>query len=207
MIQLWLLAGDFNDIKCEEEQRGGRLPNQAKLKRFRDNIEDCRLVDLNSKGPKFTWRGPVVNFADRLYKKLGCGLCNSERKNRFLEAFMKVGPKIQSDHHPLILLLKGPEGRKINRPFKFEAMWLKHKDFKRVLKDNWQRNDEVWNDLEELEPKLKIWNQEVFGNIKKQKKEILNRIAGIQKSLQRSQNPFLEDLESDLREELREVLE
>ena len=41
-----------------------------------------------------------------------------------------------------------------------------------------------------LASSLNIWNKEVYGNIFKQKRVLLARIRGIQKSLGKHDNPF-----------------
>jgi hypothetical protein len=55
MSGAWMIAGDFNDIKCEEEKRGGARVSVRKCNKFRERIDDCRLIDMEASGPKFTW--------------------------------------------------------------------------------------------------------------------------------------------------------
>lgn len=74
----WMLAGDFNDIKDPVEQKGGESVNENKCQRFLDNINRCRLIDMGSEGPRYTWRGPITSHTAMLYKKLDRGLCNAE---------------------------------------------------------------------------------------------------------------------------------
>ena len=76
-----------------------------------------------------------------------------------------------SDHFPIIL-----ESSKIKwgpTPFRFENMWLSHGAFIPFVKDVWD-NAEVqgWEGfkfmrkLKSLEDKMKVWNWEVFGDIR-----------------------------------------
>ncbi|XP_028768395.1 uncharacterized protein LOC114726004 [Neltuma alba] len=58
----WLLAGDFNDIKTPEEQRGGIKVNERKCNKFCSNMNDCNLIDMGTEGPKYTWKGPIVHL-------------------------------------------------------------------------------------------------------------------------------------------------
>ncbi|XP_028790434.1 uncharacterized protein LOC114746384 [Neltuma alba] len=101
----WLVAGDFNDITGEEEQRGEGKINENKCRRFSININRCRLIDLGSEGPKYTWKGPMVQYASRLYKRLDRALCNVEWRHLFGETVVKVGPCVNSNHHPLLITL------------------------------------------------------------------------------------------------------
>lgn len=54
----------------------------------------------------------------------------------FADAICKVGAHICSDHHP-ILIDTNPERRVSRcRPFRFEADWLMHEQFKEFLSLN-----------------------------------------------------------------------
>ncbi|KAI9073164.1 hypothetical protein K1719_044870 [Acacia pycnantha] len=93
----WIVVGDFNDIASADERVGGSIINDARLKIFKDRIQDCMLSDLGSLGPKFTWRGPKLPNCPRLFQRLD---------------------RVQA-HFWGILVTQG------QRPFRFEAMWLK----------------------------------------------------------------------------------
>lgn len=130
----WMLAGDFNDIKDPSEQKGGNFANENKCRKFFDNINRCKLIDLGSEGPRYTWKGPITQHASRLFKKLDRGLCNVDWRTTFQEAVVTVGTRVQSDHHPLIISLTGKQKSFGERPFRFEAAWLKHQDFKKFIR-------------------------------------------------------------------------
>ncbi|KAI9072054.1 hypothetical protein K1719_045979 [Acacia pycnantha] len=70
MEEPWLLDGDFNDIKTSLEQKGGRRINENHSNRFNAWIQDCNLVDIEAKGPFFTWKGPKWDGLDRVYRRL-----------------------------------------------------------------------------------------------------------------------------------------
>ncbi|XP_028790433.1 uncharacterized protein LOC114746383 [Neltuma alba] len=75
-----------------------------------------------------------------------------------------------------------------------------------MLKENWTRQKAIQDELNDLESELKHWNQMTFGHITRKKKKILKRIAGIQRSNQQKNNPYLDRLETELQEELNEIL-
>lgn len=54
MPSKWLLIGDFNDIAYGHEKKGGGPLPLVKMKKFVDNIERCKLMDIGSFGTKFT---------------------------------------------------------------------------------------------------------------------------------------------------------
>lgn len=121
LMHPWMLAGDFNDIKVAEEQRGGAKVDERKCRRFCNNIESCKLIDLRTEGSHFTWRSPVISYANRLYKKLDRVLCNGAWQKCFGEVVIKIGPRTQSDHNPLLIDTKPLQKRVGERPFRFEA--------------------------------------------------------------------------------------
>lgn len=202
----WLVAGDLNDIISKDEQRGGTEPVERKCKRFKDYIESCNLIDLGSEGPRFTWRGPMVNHGTRLFKRLDRALCNRDWKLQFGDAKVTVGPRILSDHHPLLIQLEARRDSIGERPFRFEAAWLTNAEFKDTVKSKWRLEDKAWVALRALEADLKVWNVDTFGHIRQRKHEVLRRIGGIQRKLQEQPNSFLEDLEKRLQQDLRDIL-
>lgn len=191
----WLVAGDFNDIMTSDEQRGGVVPLEQKCRRFCHNIDKCHLMDLGSEGHRYTWRGPILSHATRIYKRLDRALSNNTWRLQFGEAKVLVGPRLNSDHHPLMIKLEGNQHNPARRPFRFEAAWLMHSNFKNLVKEKWQHETTAWKALRALEGELSQWNSNCFGHIKHRKRELLNRISGIQRSLQEYDNPFLEELE------------
>jgi len=70
------------------------------------------------------------------------------------------------------------------------------------LKAIWERGNDFLHLLHDFTPQLKEWNQEVFGNIFKRKKELLARLNGIQNSPNYGYSNFLESLEKDLQNQL-----
>ncbi|PNX89210.1 hypothetical protein L195_g045327, partial [Trifolium pratense] len=170
---------------------------------FNSWINDCNLLEVTTAGTKYTWRGPKWNGRDRVFKRLDRVLCNVIWRLRYHEGFAKVLPRVQSDHHPIIILTEGePNINNNNRPFRFEAAWISHEEFHPFLKDRWGGESDFINQLNNLTPKLKEWNKDKFGNIFKRKKELLTRLNGIQKSSSYGYSTFLDNLEKELQEQL-----
>ncbi|MCI00140.1 hypothetical protein A2U01_0021157, partial [Trifolium medium] len=132
--------------------------------------------------------------------------CNVAWRLKYHEGFAKVLPRIQSDHHPIIVLTEGDPDSGKNRPFRFEAAWITHEDFHHFLKARWNRGTDMVHILDDLTCHLKEWNKETFGNIFKRKKELLARLNGIQSSPNYGYNNFLESLEKDIQEQLDTTL-
>jgi hypothetical protein len=163
-------------------------------------------MEVHTIGTKFTWRGPKWNGHDRVFKKLDRVLCNVAWRLKFHEGLAKVIPRVQSDHHPLVILSEGMPINDGNRPFRFEAAWITHVDFNRLLTNNWEGNYDLIHTLSNLTVQLKEWNREIFGNIFKRKKELLARLNGIQNSPHYGYSSFLDSLEKDLQAQLENTL-
>ncbi|KAI9117064.1 hypothetical protein K1719_012063 [Acacia pycnantha] len=98
----WLLAGDFNEIKSPMEQKGGGRINEVRCRNFNEWIQDCCLIDLEANGPFFTWKGPKWEGLERVYKRLDRCLCNVSWQELFVNAEIRVIPRVGSDHHPML---------------------------------------------------------------------------------------------------------
>ncbi|GAU31363.1 hypothetical protein TSUD_19080 [Trifolium subterraneum] len=173
----WLMMGDFNEIMSIDEKKGGAPVDIRRCSVFSDWINDCNLLEVHTIGTKFTWRGPKWNGHDRGFKKLDRVLCNVAWRLKLHEGLAKVIPRGQSDHHPLVVLFEGMPVNGGNRLFRFEAAWITHADFNRMLMYNWGGNYDLIHTLSNLTIQLKEWNRETFGNTFKRKKEILSRLG------------------------------
>lgn len=73
--QLWLMTGDFIDIAFGREKKGGAQASARRCQMFRENMDECNLVDIGASGPKFTWRGPIFHGGRGIYERLdrACG--------------------------------------------------------------------------------------------------------------------------------------
>lgn len=81
--------------------------------------------------------------------------------------------------------------------------WLFHDGFKDFVANEWNPNVNLMEAISQFITKLKDWNVNVFF---RQKKILLARIEGIQKVLAYCNNPFLADLEHNLKNELHLIL-
>ncbi|KAI9126551.1 hypothetical protein K1719_002147 [Acacia pycnantha] len=195
IIEPWLIAGDFNDIRSPYEQKGGGRVNESRCARFNDWIQRSDLVEVEAKGPFFTWKGPQWEGLDRVYKKLDRCLCNVRWLEKFENAEARILPRLHSDHHPIFVNLCEEVQDRRARCFRFQVMWQLHERFNEVLKESWVDGEEVHTNLEKLKQNLMVWNKEVFGQIEGRKRRLLDRLNGIQCSLERRNNQYLIRLE------------
>eukprot|EP00253_Pinus_taeda_P033704 PITA_33704 len=93
-----------------------------------------------------------------------------------------------SDHWPIELHWNRP-GNSIKRPFRFEAFWFSHPEFKDFIQKAWQNSNPIeptkmarfQKKLMMLKAEIKRWNTNTFGHILKEKELI---IQGIKKTQQ-----------------------
>ncbi|GAU31065.1 hypothetical protein TSUD_322020 [Trifolium subterraneum] len=170
----WLLTVIYASPRMKKK---GVQADTRKCLQFNRWINECNLMEVTTTGTKFTWRGPQWNGRDRVFKKLDRVLCNVSWRLRYHEGFAKVLPRVEFDHHPII-----------------------------VIQENWTRGRDLMFLLSNITDNLKVWNKEVFGNIFKRKKELLARLNGIQNSPTYGYINFLESLEKELQDQLASTL-
>ncbi|XP_061346756.1 uncharacterized protein LOC133292365 [Gastrolobium bilobum] len=154
----------------------------------------------------FTWKGPKFSYLEHVYKRLDRAVTNAQWRMSLDEAVVHAIPCLYSDHCPLILNLVKESTVWENHPFRLFPPWLEHPTFKQVLAQNWKEEKKTDLNLAELSPKLREWNSNTFGIIHKKKATIIRRLAGIQRSMEKGNNLFLQKLEADLRGELDKTL-
>ncbi|KAK1379690.1 hypothetical protein POM88_026434 [Heracleum sosnowskyi] len=99
----WCLVGDFNNVKSQEEKKGGPpYPNHL-IEGFNECLQDTDLQDLDIIGHQFTWeRGR--NTAHWVEIRLDRVLVNSQWLRMFEMSKVYNLEGSPSDHSPLLLV-------------------------------------------------------------------------------------------------------
>ncbi|XP_021828885.1 uncharacterized protein LOC110769256, partial [Prunus avium] len=197
----WLLAGDFNDMLNKSDKLGGAPIRR--LRGFKPWFDQHAMCDLGFSGPKYTWTNKKV------LERIDRAVCNTQWRSLFADAHVIHLPRTKSDHSPLKICFKSKfSSSPLNRPFRFEAMWLKHENFPEFIAQNWELSygSALDKSCALVEP-LKQWNLSVFGHLKQKKARILARLAGLQKALHQGPNTFLINLESILVADFNYILD
>lgn len=185
----WILGGDFNMITNLAEKKGGlrRLDKDAEA--FSTFIAASKLIDV-----------PTVNGLHTWNNKQGGNRQVASRLDRFLisESIMlqnldmeaNILPIGGSDHWPVQLHFTNMN-KPQNRPFRFESFWIDHPTFMQNIQSWWTqtsvKSDNIMyifqQKLKIIKAKLKCWNKNTFGNIFQAKKELEEKMAGLQQTM------------------------
>lgn len=203
------LVGDFYEVLSLGDKVGGNHPSQSRLSSFHDMLNVCGLVDLEFKGPKFTWRN---NRADDgfIMERIDMAFANSKWRERFDKAVVLVEAAIGSDHNPLILNTSYPLN-KVKKPFRFESFWTTEEDCGLIVTEAWaqyvngSKMAKVCKKLRGCKDKLKDWNRVNFGDIRFQIAVLKDRLSDIQKQLEMGFNPDCLMAEKELIRKLEDL--
>jgi len=138
---------------------------------FFDFIFEHGLMDI----PMVRGRSAWSNC--RAWSRIDRFLLSIEWEEYFPEVSQRCLPRLLSDHYPL--LLDCGVGRQSRGSFKFENMWLQAEGFEEQVKRWWGSyiyegtpSFVFARKLKALKVDMKKWNEEVFGNVGVQKKEL-----------------------------------
>ncbi|KAI9084926.1 hypothetical protein K1719_033099 [Acacia pycnantha] len=152
----WMCIGDYNEIRSSLEQKGGGRVSEARCGRFNEWIQRCNLIDVEAKGPFFTWKGPKWEGLDRVYKKLDRCLCNVNWLEKFESAEARILPRVFSDHHPIFINLMEESQSNRVRNFRFQLMWQMHEGFNEFIQQSWRGEDDIHKKLVTLQQDLMV---------------------------------------------------
>ncbi|XP_057423791.1 uncharacterized protein LOC130717555 [Lotus japonicus] len=200
---LWCVAGDFNVVRSSSERRGVGANSQqhrSESVEFNDFIDEMELLDIPLLGRKFTWVRPNGLQMSRLDRFL----ISPGWLNRWPDYVQEVLQRDILDHCPLLF-------KRVNqnwgpKPFRVLNCWFDDPRFQAFVGDSWReiqvegRGIIALNEkLKTLKLKLKQWNLEVFGNLHRRKKEIVDQLNDIEKKAEESD---LQEVELRQRQEL-----
>lgn len=129
--------GDFNEVLCQDEKKGGRLVTHDKAKLFKEVINTNGLIDLGYSGIPYTWSNKQQG-EDLILERLDCGLTNQQWLQLHPNAMVQHLPRIGSDHAP-ILLKERTIPRPPQKPFRTEHLWLRHPHIQEIVATTWNQ--------------------------------------------------------------------
>ena len=173
----WVVCGDFNAVRREEERKWirGCSSHKKEIDGFNRFIENNNLLDIPCVGKKYTWykaNGTTKSRLDRF-------LVSDEWLQIWPAPKQYIQPRTVSDHCALVLKSCtkdwGP------KPFRSLDVWLKEPGFRAMIKEKWDSYEVQGNSMSVLKDKLKLlkvdlkmWNKNVFGCVESHKRRILS---------------------------------
>eukprot|EP00253_Pinus_taeda_P030654 PITA_30654 len=186
---LWVIGGDFNMIANSEEKIGGRCRPNKDGTLLKDFIQSNWLIDLPTANGLYTWTNKRI-IPMQIASRLDRFLISDNAIHVGGEFTAHIIPFSGSDHWPIEMNWKRP-GNNSKKPFRFEAFWLSHPEFKDFITTTWQNSNPTEQSkmarfqkkLKFLKGEIKKWNTKNFGNIFKEKESILQDLKSIQQRL------------------------
>ncbi|XP_026429092.1 uncharacterized protein LOC113325071 [Papaver somniferum] len=166
----WLVIGDLNIILHDTEKFSTQPIDVNEAPLFGHKILDLDLVDLSTTGCPLTWSNKRSGHA-LIEQRLDRGLATESWLLLYPNTTISIMLAIGSDHHQ-ILLNSNPTWQTGKIPFKFFGPWLDHKDCRKIIDECWRRNLTgssaflIARKLKDIKLHLRVWNKEVYGNIK-----------------------------------------
>ncbi|KAL9680028.1 hypothetical protein QQ045_017901 [Rhodiola kirilowii] len=179
----WLVFGDFNEVMFGWEVKGRCIRGEWQMKRFRQVMEDCGLTDLGFRGTTFTFsnkrKGTMETKA-----RLDRALASQEWRQMFPEAEVIHEVSGMSDHAPIIIRWKRMKAGGKQRLFRYEPMWLKHKEYGEKIRCIWEQcareNSSLSGCLSSSATALEVWGRRCFGNVNKKVSFLNEKLKRIQ---------------------------
>ncbi|XP_070667462.1 uncharacterized protein [Malus domestica] len=152
---------------------------------FIDFLNNGNLISLSASGVPFT-RTNGHGDNTRIYERLDRCVANSPWLCDFHEYSLLNYLIFGSDHSPIFLSNNIILDKRTVSAFKFEAMWIRHPEFKSFVKKSWtcdsghRPQDRFVACVGTFKFLVRNWNKEIFGNIKERKDKLLSALNDIQ---------------------------
>lgn len=186
----WLVAGDFNAIRNQNESIGGSTVWPSWMDEFNVCIDNAELDDLRYGGAFYTWSNRREDSP--ILRKLDRALTNIEWGNTFPGSEALFLPAGVSDHSPMIIKLA--DMPRFKKPFRFYHFWVDHPHFLTLVDEVWRGEAsgtpmyQLCTRLKRLKKELKKLNKDQFSDLSNRVLRAKERMENLQKLVQ--QNPL-----------------
>lgn len=175
----WCMTGDLNNIKANEDKRGGSQYPDWLMEGFNEVLSATGLTDIDFVGHQFTWeKGRATE--DLMEVRLDRALtCSSWLQSFPLSKFYNLEFSV-SDHSPLLLVPKPVNVQVLPSHFRLENSWLTKPLCEQLTRDSWKLDStgDIQQKVKRCGEKFWSWGKELLGNFGR-------RIKGCQFQLKR----------------------
>ena len=141
---------------------------------FRECLDFCGLKDLGYSGLPFTWCNRRFE-SNVVWVRLDRAVASPDWILKFPAVRLHHLPGMSSDHKPIWLCSDDIRKRffRPNKPFRFEAMWIKDERCEGAVHEAWDKfsdADPMGNVLRKVsncQTHLSEWNKKIFGNVRR----------------------------------------
>ncbi|CAM8967066.1 unnamed protein product [Rhodiola kirilowii] len=205
----WMVLGDFNEVVCDSEVKGVRSRQMWQMNNFREVLQDCGLLDLGFRGYPFTFSNRREG-ENEVRARLDRAVADKQWMSLFPNAVVSHYQLLASDHQLLLLDTEGSYLKRRQKLFRFEAMWMDHPDFGKVMTEFWRDGSVASLDwlqkLKECRKVLRDWNRCKFGNVQERINELKRELDVIKcaernETVKKEEERISEELDSWLARE------
>ncbi|KAK6158751.1 hypothetical protein DH2020_006065 [Rehmannia glutinosa] len=164
----WMIIGDFNDILCVEEKRGGRVRSEVSFNDFRNFVRNMGMGAVPFSGYGYTWSNLRANEGF-LEEPLDRAFGSPSWMLQYPLAEVKRVVRHSSDHLMLILISE-PDRLNAKKRFSFDRRWVAREGADDVVRDAWMLNSVgtpmflVHQKIRNCRLKLLAWNRTGSSN-------------------------------------------
>ena len=124
------------------------------MQQFRDSLDFCGLKDLGFSGLPYTWSNQRFD-GQMIWVRLDRAVASADWMLKFPSVRVHHVPGYSSDHKPIWLVSDDAHTRfyRPQRPFRFEAIWLKDSRCEGVVHSAWDMDsvgDQIGNVLSKV---------------------------------------------------------
>ncbi|CAE6157413.1 unnamed protein product [Arabidopsis arenosa] len=196
----WLLIGDFNEILSNSEKIGGPPREEWTFREFRNMVSSCDLVDIRSKGDRFSWVGERHTHTVKCC--LDRAFINTEAAATFPFAELEFLEFAGSDHKPLLLSMENTATTR-TKSFFFDKRLVDIPHFKRCVKEGWENGKtthgfQIMDQVRTCRHHLSRLKHRSNLNADSRIKELQSQLNAAMSSISRSERQAIPQIQRDL---------
>lgn len=157
------------------------------MEAFRDGLVDCDLMDLGFSGTPFTWSNQRTEpHTIRCRLDRFCG--NRDWRGFAHAASVQHMSFPGSDHLPVLIRIIGqPQtgSRCKNRPWRFNAHWIRKEECQKVVKEGWESAldpdcfDRLFSGIDACQLGIRQWSRDIHNNPRRRIEELREKLHGL----------------------------